>query len=249
MKNIGRRIVLVIRGIRMFKDWHVWLLSRFGLSLRSGLGDFRFRDGTVFRLDYSHNNIGSFQEVWLMDQYEKYRKVRPGDVVVDIGASIGTFAVLAAKRGARVFAYEPTPRSFLLLKQNTSGLNVIAFEQAVTDVEGEVDLFETSNDEGNSLLHPESPTSPTHIIRVPATTLSEIVRHIGNVDFLKMDCEGGELSILRGAEQKVFDRIDTIAMECHGNLAEVRSILEGRGYDVISIVHERGYGYAYASRK
>ena len=44
--------------------------------------------------------------------------ISPGDIVLDVGANIGVFALCAAKQGAQVYAYEPIPGSFELLQQN-----------------------------------------------------------------------------------------------------------------------------------
>jgi predicted RNA methylase len=44
--------------------------------------------------------------------------ILPGDIVFDVGANIGAFALCAAKQGAQVFAYEPIPVTFGLLQQN-----------------------------------------------------------------------------------------------------------------------------------
>jgi FkbM family methyltransferase len=44
--------------------------------------------------------------------------VSPGDIVLDVGANIGVFALSAAKQGAQVYAYEPIPGTFELLQQN-----------------------------------------------------------------------------------------------------------------------------------
>jgi 2-polyprenyl-3-methyl-5-hydroxy-6-metoxy-1,4-benzoquinol methylase len=44
--------------------------------------------------------------------------VSPGDIVLDVGANIGVFALCAAKQGAQVYAYEPIPGTFELLQQN-----------------------------------------------------------------------------------------------------------------------------------
>ncbi|MEY4731167.1 MAG: hypothetical protein RL681_113 [Candidatus Parcubacteria bacterium] len=68
------------------------------------------------------------------------RELHPGDIVVDIGASIGAFSVLAAKRGAQVYAYDPTPRSFGLLIKNTRGCTVVAYNVAVADKKGHAEL-------------------------------------------------------------------------------------------------------------
>jgi FkbM family methyltransferase len=44
--------------------------------------------------------------------------ISPGDIVLDVGANIGVFALCAAKQGAQVYAYEPIPATFELLQQN-----------------------------------------------------------------------------------------------------------------------------------
>jgi FkbM family methyltransferase len=244
MKNIIRRFVLVLRGIAMFKDWQIWLLARLGLSRRSGIGMFRMRDGTAFAIDFSHNNVGTFQEVWLMDLYEKYQQIRPKDIVIDIGASIGAFSVLAAKRGARVYAYEPTPRSFKLLMRNIIGNNVVAYELAVASKIGHAEFFETGGDEGNSLLPLRGAISS---FRVATTTLDYIIEQVGHCNFLKMDCEGGELAILENVAATTLKKIDYIAMEYHQNLPRVETILKNHGFHVR--VEGEAYGYVYASRE
>lgn len=244
IRNTTRRLALVFRGIALFKDWRIWLLARFGLLRRSGIGTFRMRDGTVFAIDFSHNNVGTFQEVWLMDLYEKYRRIRPGDIVVDIGASIGAFSVLAAKRGARVYAYEPTPRSFKLLIRNIPESNVAAYELAVADKIGYAEFFETGGDEGNSLISVPGAISS---FRVATTTLSSIIEQVGHCNFLKMDCEGGELAILENVTEETFKKIDYIAMKYHQNLPRVETILKDHGFQVRA--EGKDYGYVYALRE
>jgi GT2 family glycosyltransferase/tetratricopeptide (TPR) repeat protein/SAM-dependent methyltransferase len=71
-------------------------------------------------------------DVWERDIYGVRRLDRPPDVVVDIGAHIGTFAVLAAESwpGARVIACEPDPDNFGLLEQNLRGRSRIELVQA-----------------------------------------------------------------------------------------------------------------------
>ena len=246
MKNCIRRIILVVRGIKMFKDWHLWLLARFRLLRKVGIGTFRMRDGSEFLIDFSRNEVGTFQEVWLMDMYEKHYRIQPGDKVVDIGASIGAFSVLAAKRGARVYAYEPTPRSFSLLAQNIKGYNVTASNLAVAGKTGRVRLFFAGRDEGNSLIHAQSRSES---LEVSATTLDEILKKVGHCDFLKIDCEGGEMAIFENASPETWLRIDRIAMEYHRNLPAILAILRGKGYDVTTGGKGGDYGHVYAERK
>lgn len=68
--------------------------------------------------------VASVMDVWLMKevvldrQYEMVRAVKAGDTVVDIGASIGDFSIMAAKKGGRVFAYEMDPHRARLASRN-----------------------------------------------------------------------------------------------------------------------------------
>src|SRR5258708_33533911 len=50
--------------------------------------------------------------------FQEGGSISPGDIVLDVGANIGVFALCAAKQGAHVYAYEPIPATFELLQQN-----------------------------------------------------------------------------------------------------------------------------------
>ncbi len=242
MKTI-RRINLIIAGIKLFKDWPLWILSRFHLLKKSGLGKFRLRNGTEFIIDFSHNNLGTFQEIWLMDVYQKNRRLKPSDIVVDIGASFGAFSVLAAKQGAKVYAYEPTPRSFELLVKNTEIYGVKAYNLAVAGKTGLAELFSSGGDEGNSLI-PQ--LAPSQSFKVKTTTLNDILDQIGHCDFLKIDCEGGEIDILKNTLTKTFNQIDYIVLEYHRNLPEVLDLFKSKNYEVT--FHGNDYGYLFAQK-
>jgi len=182
-----------------------------------------------------------------MGVYEKYYHIRPNDTVVDIGASIGAFSVLAAKRGAQVYSYEPTPRSFELLTKNIKGYSVVAHNLAVADRVGHAELFIAGGDEGNSLIHQQKSGVS---LQVQTTTLDEIVKKIGHCHFLKIDCEGGEIAILKGASPETFRHIDRIALEYHRNLLDILAIFKGKDFDIIpSGVGDGSMGYVYATRR
>ena len=226
-----------------FKDWDLWLLARFHFLRKSGVGKFRFRDGTEFLIDYSHNDVGTFQELWLMDFYQQYRSIQPGDTVIDIGASIGAFSVLAAQHGAKVYAYEPTPRSFKLLTENVARYDVKPHNLAVAGEAGYAELRSAGGDEGNSLVHWQGSGS-SESFRVETTTLDAILNEIHHCNFLKMDCEGGEVAILKHASRDTLAKIDYIAMEYHRNLPELIEIFKGKGFDIITQGGESGFLYA-----
>ena len=138
------------------------------------------------------------------------RILRPGMTVLDIGAHHGLYTLLGSKcvgREGRVIAFEPSPREFERLRRHVRvnrRSNVRLEPCAVGEYNGEADLFQVDGfrDWGNSLRPPVVP-EPVRRIRVPIRRLDDVLeaRGISQVDFIKLDAEGGELSVLQGAKR------------------------------------------------
>jgi len=139
--------------------------------------------------------------------------LRPGMTFLDIGAHIGEYVVLAAvavRPGGMVHAFEPSPEIFALLQSNIlmNGLqNVRLHQTAVSGSEGTV-LFEICSEPAISALRAEAEmsASPSRAvlaaIPVATTTLDAWWEPLKvKIDLVKIDVEGAELSVLRGAEQ------------------------------------------------
>jgi len=150
----------------------------------------------------------------LKDRYEAGttaafdRLVRPGDTVIDIGANLGYYTLLTASivgDAGRVFAFEPDPAFFTLLKRTVERNRwpgVAAFPYALTDRPQENAMF----------IAPGILPAPGHeaayadmhhaesIVQVRATTLDAWWEEAGRVPVhvLKMDIEGAEFRALRG---------------------------------------------------
>lgn len=134
--------------------------------------------------------------------------VRPGNTVLDIGGHIGLFAVVAArlagKRG-KVFSFEPTPFTRKVL-QEVVDLNgcadvVEVRDEAIASCKGEITFFDTGEaiSNANSLVRTERSRRE---IRVPTISVDEFAAERGlQVDCLKIDVEGAELDLLRGARE------------------------------------------------
>ncbi len=151
----------------------------------------------------------------LFNQFEKMetgfvqRLLRPGMTALDIGAHHGLYTLLLAKRvgrKGRVLAFEPSPRERQRLKKHLGWnrcSNVELVPCALGEEQGEMDLFQIlgSQDWCNS-LRPPAVDQPTETVRVSVRRLDQVLaeRQISRVDFLKLDVEGAELSVLRGAE-------------------------------------------------
>lgn len=140
-------------------------------------------------------------------------KVIPGDAVtVDVGANCGLYTRKLARLSREVHAFEPSHDMARLLRR-TSASNVSVHEIALSDHEGDAELFIPRGD--NGLVHGlaslerrmTETTEPVVAAHVPMARLDAVIRH--DVAFVKVDVEGHELSVLNGAVDLV-DRCQPI---------------------------------------
>ena len=181
--------------------------------------------------------------------------VQVGDVAFDVGANVGEYSVLLSRQcgaAGQVWAFEPVPDTYWRLREtlalNRCG-NVTPVQAAVGDKSGTVqmNLFEPQYSAWNTLGMPEMVTpegervSPAKSVDVPSCTLDEFRRceKIEKIHFLKVDVEGFEEAVFRGAAELLRERrIDCVCFEISqaplkGAKATSRSIfavLEGFGY-------------------
>ena len=146
--------------------------------------------------------------------------LRKGDTVVDVGANVGFFTLLAAsivgQRGT-VLSFEPEPTSFSLLSESirrNNFSNVILLQKCVSEVDGErtLHLSGTSHKGLHSIVHDSGGTSLT----VPSTRLDTETLSLGidHIDLLKIDAEGAEPEILTGAMHLLSEnRVRSIILE------------------------------------
>lgn len=148
-------------------------------------------------------------EIYVSHIYTRRYTLRPGDVVLDLGAHVGAFTIYAAKQvgpAGRVIAFEPYSRNFRLLEENIrlNGLsNVIALNRGAWDRAGELDLV-LSELSGSHSMHASSSVAPRSggIERVHVDTVDHSLAElmVETAQFVKMDIEGAELEVLRGME-------------------------------------------------
>lgn len=133
--------------------------------------------------------------------------IKPGMTVVDVGANIGYFTLLAASlvgEKGTVYAFEPSPANFKLLQKNLIANwftdRVRWFSFALLDQAGQKDLRAAGSIPGaSSLFMTEAAGAPVHLdetITVMTKALDEIVQD--PVDVIKIDAEGSEPYILEG---------------------------------------------------
>lgn len=139
-----------------------------------------------------------------------YKFLKPGMTFFDVGANQGFYTLLAAKQvgqNGKVFSFEPVPSQIKKLKRNIKinrFHNVVTEPLALGSEMGFVNMYVClSGDEALSSLRPPSEdiNSRKKIIQVSVSTIDNYIRknNISSVDFVKIDVEGGELNVLRGA--------------------------------------------------
>lgn len=162
------------------------------------------------------------------------RLIRPGERFWDIGAHKG-YVSLAASRAVgpegEVNAFEPSPENLRLLRAhldwNSIG-NVNAIPLALSDFDGECCFG------GGSSLSMKL-NGGDEIVRV--RTVASLIEHDGMAPptFVKIDVEGAESQVLRGAGDYLFDpeRVVLVATHSKKNYEECTAILAGCGYRMV----------------
>lgn len=165
------------------------------------------------------------------------RVLKPGMTYVDVGANIGTTTLAAAGAvgvSGTVIAFEPHPGTFRDLAGSVA-LN--------PDLESRISLVPSAV--GDTVGHARISDLPendvNHIgeegITVPITTLDEALKSVEHIDLLKIDVEGYERSVLRGAA-RTLAKTDAVYFEsCEANFSQF-------GYsadEVFGLLHECGF--------
>ena len=139
--------------------------------------------------------------------------VKEGDVVVDIGANMGYFTLLAARlvgKTGRVYAFEPEPTNYSLLLKNieVNGYdNVVPVQKAASNKSGKVKLFVSEEDAGNSTIFQYG--DGRKFIEVEAVTLDEFFADKAHpINVIKMDAEGAEMAVLLGMDRIIRENQD-----------------------------------------
>lgn len=174
--------------------------------------------------------------------------------VVDVGANRGQFALVARERWptARLICFEPLPRALAVLRRvlhDRPQTEIV--DAAIGAGSGRAMLHVSRSEDSSSLLaitELQTRTFPgtdeISAIDVPTTSLDECLDHdIERPVLLKIDVQGFELEVLRGAN-RLLKVIDVVLVEC--SFEEFYSG-QAKAEDVIRFLHDRGFALAGAS--
>jgi FkbM family methyltransferase len=210
---------IIHKGMKQYEFAH-WNGKKIKCFARPGLIDYNTLQSAIHHDEYGFKELG----------------LKKGDVVIDIGAYIGGEGIELAAMGLglQVYSYDPLLENLDVYLENVRYLRlpgIHMFPYAVGGHRGMVkfklgspyewdkyvgytDSSQCKVDGAAQTLHPDNIPM---ITEVPQVMLADIFGDnlIEHCAVLKMDCEGTEMDILRTSHD-LFDRIDWIVGECHG---------------------------------
>ena len=273
--GVGYAIGNVVLAPRVYENWPEVIAT---LVKRQEPAKIILKNGLIIESEVGLRYM--VREIFFRRVYcPTYIPIGDNDIVVDIGANNGVFTLFAASITRNsVYAFEPSPRNLEILKRNiaVNGVqNIIAHGCAVSDKVGLAKLFLHPQDGQQNILSDhiipdkieqykarselhylnEVMQSATHI-EVLTTNLQEIMdsNNLEQIDFLKLDCEGAESTILQSTPDIYLKRIRKISMEFHDQLSElnhsdIQNILERAGFtSKLKWDKKSPVGYMYAWR-
>jgi FkbM family methyltransferase len=241
----------------MWKPWYVWrpwqLASRLCDGITASQGGYhplQVAWGVTIVADPQKTIGRSIRTTGIYDLTVSEilaRLVRPGDTDIDAGANVGYMTVLtaiAAGPSGRVVAWEPHPGLFDVLQRNVSSVcesyacaKVAIRNAALGETPGNVALIVPPGMETNDgLSYIGTAADGDTVIPVYSETLDEACAG-ESIAVLKLDVEGAELQVLRGASRLLSEgRIRHVVFEDHlGSGSPVIALLTSLGYEIFSL--------------
>ncbi|MBN2566121.1 MAG: FkbM family methyltransferase [Candidatus Eisenbacteria bacterium] len=174
------------------------------------------------------------------------------DVILDVGANVGQSAKLFMRRfpASQILCFEPAGNTYRRLQQVVRGNeNVRCFRLALGDTSGTTHLVHEGFCENYHVLGEARQVDQLELEEVDMVTLDDFCRDraIGHVNYLKIDTEGWDLHVLRGAERMLREqRVDLVQVEAgmnpandtHVPLEDLKRHLERRSYYLFGLYEQ-----------
>ena len=156
-------------------------------------------------------------------------KVEPGDVIIDCGANVGEISSLFANSGATVYAFEPHPACFAVLRERFRAMPMVTctnrrvmderttMRMSIDKPKGERDRLHTTISATFFPLEVNSDADNTEELEIECIDLSEFIRSLNRrIKLLKLDIEGSEVPVLNHMlDTGTIDLVDLTVVETH----------------------------------
>jgi len=199
--------------------------------------------GTKYIIGLQSGEIGIFEEFYGEKVYDREADFisKIGWTVFDLGANVGLFTIQQARRGAHVFAFEPNPDCYrrlskaIVANELTSQVSILNYAVGSAPGSGTM-LVPDSKWTTMGCVIPVDSSNSGHTPPVKITSLDRIVPSldVARIDLLKIDVEGAEVGVLRGAA-RTLELVERIVLECHSRdlLDQVGMFLDGHGFSQV----------------
>ena len=122
MKPTVEKFKIFLRTIQLFKNW--WLYPIVYLKLtKKPTAVFETKNGTKIMLRVDSTDLMALTHVWLIKEYAKHEiEINKTDTVIDVGAHIGLFSLLASQycTDGKIYAFEPIKENYKILESNVN---------------------------------------------------------------------------------------------------------------------------------
>jgi FkbM family methyltransferase len=180
----------------------------------------------------------------LMDNHETalmnliLPRLKKTDVVLDVGAHIGSWTIRMGKRVQTVIAYEPVPRTYEILNENVK-LNeldhAVLLNLGASNFNGKLIMHSHCSYAQYSMSEIPKAGSNQNLpdIEVRVEKLNNMMKRIEACDFIKIDVESHEAEVLQGADKLLETYRPELLIEVHDDkkLELIKSMLRPYGYD------------------
>lgn len=228
--------------------------------------------GSKMFIDVNEKNPGlrqTFQAYAMNRIHEEtttniFRKIiKPGNIFLDLGANIGYFSLLAAKltgENGKIFSFEPEPKNFYYLQKNievNNYKNIYPFQKAVSDKNGEIELFICEYDSGHHTIkqyegvevYSHGRPTENRSIKIDAVKLDDFLADkADHIDVVKMDIEGAEALAVEGMKHlleknkniKFLMEFFPLFIKKMGNSPEklIKTLMEELKFNIFVIGHD-----------
>ncbi len=169
------------------------------------------KSGSVLYLNSKDPVVSSALALGIYENYETEifkNTLKKGMTLVDIGANIGYYTVLAADiigETGKIISFEPDEQSMDIFKKNIISnkfKNVSYVEKALSDKKGTILFYPSDENRGDNRIY--DPGDGRKYVEVETITLDEYLPQDTKVDIIKMDIQGGEYLALVGMEKTIL---------------------------------------------
>lgn len=225
-----------------------------GATIKDKINIIRFILFNTAPLTVIENKVGKFYcasryQAWAYNYNEANtikkivaKNLNSGEIFIDVGANIGAISFLGSKivgKSGKVYAFEPEEKNLHIFQKNISfnnlnNINLVPL--ACTEKSGFATFNISKNSGEHSLGETISPSNIIKSIKIKTISLDDFTKknNINKIKLIKIDVEGQELSVLRGAKSILKKASPKLLFECwdKNKFEAIAKLLDSYNYKI-----------------